>query len=411
MSRRFTLRTLALCAAVTSAGIAHSAPAITPPLANFNNCAKPEWPRESLRRSETGTVTLKFLIDEQGKVIDAIVRRSSGHQALDQAALKGISRCQFNPSLRDGQARRAWTSMQYVWTLAEKQTNQAVEEAIALREAGAKGDAAALYKLSVMLQGASGVKANPAGSAQVLRLAADLGHGPAILALANNLEYGNRGYPKDPAQARTLYLKGAELGLAEAQHKTGMFLVKGSAGAAKDPAHGASWLRKAADQDHASAAYDLAQMTASGADIPQDHAEALRLLRKAAGKDIVKAQYELAVALLSGTGGAADPVEAARLLAAATEDRHVEAELLLAELKLEGKAIARDEAGGMQLLRRSAEGGNGAAMAILGTLLARGLHTAADTEEGAKWTAKAAQYLPHDRAYGSGYFAQATANH
>lgn len=410
MSNCLMLRTVALSALFASTAVAQTAPPTVPPIARFNTCPKPEWPRESLRRSETGTVTLKFLIDEQGKVIDAIVRKSSGHEALDQAALKGISRCQFTPSLRDGQPRRSWAPVQYVWTLAEKQTNQAVDEANAARAAAEKGDIAALYKLAVMLQGSSGVKADPAASAQVLRMAADRGHEQAILSLANYLEYGNRGFPKDPAQARTLYLKGAQLGFAEAQYKTGMFLLQGTAGAAKDTLHGAGWLLKAADQGNAMAAFELALIAASGADVPQDLPEAARLLRLAAEKDIVRAQYRLAVALLSGSGVAPDPVEAARWLAAAAEDRHVEAELLLAELKLEGKVMERDEAGGMSLLRRSAYGGNGAAMAILGTLLTRGVHTAADTEEGGKWSAKAAQYLPHDRFYSNGYFAQIAAN-
>jgi len=86
-------------------------------VADFNTCAKPEWPKASLRNEETGTVTLQFLIAEDGRVADSKILKSSGFRELDKAAVAGISKCRFKPGTNDGKPEKAWMSMQYVWTL------------------------------------------------------------------------------------------------------------------------------------------------------------------------------------------------------------------------------------------------------------------------------------------------------
>jgi protein TonB len=86
-------------------------------VADFNTCAKPEWPKASLRNEETGTVTLSFLIGVDGRVADSKILQSSGFRDLDKAAVVGISKCKFKPGLNDGKPEQAWMQMQYVWTL------------------------------------------------------------------------------------------------------------------------------------------------------------------------------------------------------------------------------------------------------------------------------------------------------
>jgi protein TonB len=86
-------------------------------VADFSTCAKPEWPKSSLRNEETGTVTLSFLIAADGRVADSKVVKSSGFRDLDKAAVNGISKCRFKPGLTDGKPTEAWMQMQYVWTL------------------------------------------------------------------------------------------------------------------------------------------------------------------------------------------------------------------------------------------------------------------------------------------------------
>jgi protein TonB len=92
-------------------------PSRTAAVADFNTCAKPEWPKSSLRNEETGTVTLQFLIAEDGRVADSKIVKSSGFRDLDKAAQVGISKCRFKPGTVDGKPEQAWMQMQYVWTL------------------------------------------------------------------------------------------------------------------------------------------------------------------------------------------------------------------------------------------------------------------------------------------------------
>ncbi|MBC7456436.1 MAG: TonB family protein, partial [Massilia sp.] len=65
--------------------------------ADFSTCALPEWPKASLRNEETGTVTLSFLIGEDGRVADSKIVKSSNFRDLDKAAVTGISKCRFKP--------------------------------------------------------------------------------------------------------------------------------------------------------------------------------------------------------------------------------------------------------------------------------------------------------------------------
>lgn len=382
-----------------------SAAVTTPATIRFDTCAKPEWPKRALERQETGTATLKFLVDEQGKVLDAIVRTSSGSTELDEAARRSLARCTFTPARHDGHAIRTWARMQYTWSINDKQPDDIVDKAKALREAGAKGDVEALYQLSTIYKGGGRIKQDLAASATLLQLAADKQHLKAMTTLAQQYEYGSHGRPKDAQQAQQWYLKAAEHGVAEAQYKTGAALL-----AAGHGEQGAAWMRKAADQGYANAAYEFGQALAHGKGIERDPVESLRLLRSAAAKEHTKAQHALAVALLRGEGAPADAAEATRWLETATQDRQGDAELLLAELKLEGKGIARDEAGGIQLLRRAADGGNIPAMSVLGTLLARGVIAPADPAESARWLDKAARYGAGEPPYGTGYFRQLMAS-
>jgi D-alanyl-D-alanine endopeptidase (penicillin-binding protein 7) len=94
-----------------------NAPVDTPAVADFTSCKKPVWPASSLKSEHTGTVTLSFLISEQGKPTDSKVVRSSGYPLLDEAARSGIMKCSFKPATRGGAPVAHWMQMQYVWTL------------------------------------------------------------------------------------------------------------------------------------------------------------------------------------------------------------------------------------------------------------------------------------------------------
>ena len=68
---------LAAAAALPVHALAGEAIIVTAPaIVELRSCSKPEWPKEALRKEQTGTVTLAFLIGSDGKVKDAKVLKS-----------------------------------------------------------------------------------------------------------------------------------------------------------------------------------------------------------------------------------------------------------------------------------------------------------------------------------------------
>ncbi len=94
-----------------------TAPRRTSAVVDPGACAKPEYPRASLRDEEIGTVSLAFLIGADGTVLDSRVERSSGHRRLDEAARAALSLCRFSPATVDGRPEPAWARLDYVWRI------------------------------------------------------------------------------------------------------------------------------------------------------------------------------------------------------------------------------------------------------------------------------------------------------
>jgi protein TonB len=104
-------------AAITPAPPPHVAVRLAPVIDAAHSCPQPAYPMASRRNEETGTVTLKFLIDVDGKVVRSEVESSSGHPRLDEAARNGLGLCRFKPGSVDGKPEQSWARLQYVWKL------------------------------------------------------------------------------------------------------------------------------------------------------------------------------------------------------------------------------------------------------------------------------------------------------
>ena len=64
--------------------------------------------REALRQSLSGTVTLRVLVDVDGRPIDVQVAQSSGHRILDAVARKQVlAKWRFKAAMQDGRAVQA----------------------------------------------------------------------------------------------------------------------------------------------------------------------------------------------------------------------------------------------------------------------------------------------------------------
>ncbi|MES2128225.1 MAG: TonB family protein [Pseudomonadota bacterium] len=319
----------------------------TPAVADFGSCAKPEWPRESLRNEETGTVTLGFLIGEDGAVEQAMVKKSSGHPLLDLAAQEGIARCRFKPGTDNGKPRQAWMTMQYVWTLEGPGPAQRQAELDAARQGAERGEADAQARLGIMFYYGTGVDKDEARGLALLRQAADQGLAKAqeslgLVLLARTSAHG------DPNEALGWYRKAAEQGAAGAQYMTAMLALRQF-----DTASYMAWLRKAAQQGHAPAqgrlGIELLKKDAG------ELAEAIDWLQKAAERGERPAQFALGQCYETGRGVARDLARAVALYQKAAAAGNPDALASLANLYESGQGVAQDAAKAKQLRQASME--------------------------------------------------------
>lgn len=115
-STRTILAALTAFAALATSQAALAA-ADSKAVVDFNSCAKPQYPADSIKAKQEGTVTLKFKVGADGAVQESAIDKSSGHPALDEAARDAIKLCKFVPAKKKGKAVAESVQVQYVWTL------------------------------------------------------------------------------------------------------------------------------------------------------------------------------------------------------------------------------------------------------------------------------------------------------
>lgn len=69
---------------------------------NLLSAPNPVFPLSSRRKRESGTVVLRVIVGEDGRVDQVSVQRSSGFSALDEAALSAVRRWRWSRTVRDG---------------------------------------------------------------------------------------------------------------------------------------------------------------------------------------------------------------------------------------------------------------------------------------------------------------------
>jgi TonB family protein len=85
----------------------------TPPIAQKGerNHPPPPYPKISRRVGEQGKVVLAVEIDIDGSVAQAMIKRSSGYERLDQSALKAIRTWRFIPGNKGGTPQKMWATI------------------------------------------------------------------------------------------------------------------------------------------------------------------------------------------------------------------------------------------------------------------------------------------------------------
>lgn len=87
---------------------------------SYAYCPKPAYPERARRAGWEGTVTLRVLVDEEGKSKSLEVNRSSGFAVLDEAALETIkTRCRFKPARYGEKPVERWVEFPVVFKLAD----------------------------------------------------------------------------------------------------------------------------------------------------------------------------------------------------------------------------------------------------------------------------------------------------
>jgi len=118
--RALFIAAIAASSCVASPGFAAEtpAPAAKPPATStpLMPCAKPLWPKMSLRKNEQGTVTMELRVAPSGEVRESRVSKSSGFPLLDAAALQATAKCKFEPVQEGGKPVEAWIATEYVWS-------------------------------------------------------------------------------------------------------------------------------------------------------------------------------------------------------------------------------------------------------------------------------------------------------
>jgi len=87
----------------------------TAPVMNPKSCRKPVYPPQALAARAEGTVKLAYLVRADGTVREAVVRKTSGNAALDEAARAALAKCRFQPGTVNGAPKEQWTEADYVW--------------------------------------------------------------------------------------------------------------------------------------------------------------------------------------------------------------------------------------------------------------------------------------------------------
>lgn len=92
-----------------------------PPSIDFKRspraCKQPRYPSASERLGEEGTSAISLLVGTDGKVQQSKVLQTSGHERLDNAAIKAFSRCKFRVGTVNGKPEPSWFSIRYKWVV------------------------------------------------------------------------------------------------------------------------------------------------------------------------------------------------------------------------------------------------------------------------------------------------------
>ncbi len=94
-----------------SSALADSPPRVDTSGANL----QPAYPASALLGNEAGAVVVDALVRENGTVRRVALRKSSGFDDLDSAAVNAVKGWKFSPAIKGGGSAEDWASVQIVF--------------------------------------------------------------------------------------------------------------------------------------------------------------------------------------------------------------------------------------------------------------------------------------------------------
>jgi hypothetical protein len=209
---------------------------------------------------------------------------------------------------------------------------------------------------------------------------------------------------KDPVEAVAWYRKAAEQDFATAQFNLGD-MYEGGRGVPQDDVQAVAWYRKAAEQGLAGAQSSLGECYGRGAGVERDPVEEVAWYRKAAEQDFAGAQYHLVRCYKYGRGVERDLVKAGAWFRKADKENRkllFPGERVTDSLSTLYDNCSEDDTDTVEtvaLYRKGAEQGFGSAQYHLGRCYQYGAGVERDLIEAAAWYQKAAEQRIFKAAY------------
>lgn len=76
---------------------------------------QPAYPPRALKNGDRGTIVLKVLVSESGKVVRVVIEEGMPGSDLEAAAIDAVLRWQYRPAMQNGHTIRAWSSERFVF--------------------------------------------------------------------------------------------------------------------------------------------------------------------------------------------------------------------------------------------------------------------------------------------------------
>ncbi|KID54967.1 hypothetical protein JF50_24365 [Pseudoalteromonas luteoviolacea] len=96
-------------------------------LARPINISEPTYPAEAKDAGQQGIVTIKFLVNTEGRVESPSIVKSSGFDALDMAAKNAILDWSFYPTLLNEKAISHWYQQRIIFEIEKAHTHKNIE--------------------------------------------------------------------------------------------------------------------------------------------------------------------------------------------------------------------------------------------------------------------------------------------